>query len=271
MAVPHRASGAVDIPSQLSFEKAGHPFGDVNGDFVPPYVLQAAYGFPEKYLDLGIVVQPMYFYMGHISRHVRPGARPVHALVKATRSDGNKQIFRRGGAACGGINDLARVGIELTLWPCEGSTRQVWALNELGQLQVFGEDWLGDPTTSCASRNVDQYFGGITLADCDADGGLFKLHPVGNSTDDHLQIILQNSLADPAHSCLIVLELANNGGALGPLGGAQVKIGSCYDASAVSYLFLAFNHIIFTSYFCISRYGGFPRIPVKLHQTTFPA
>ena len=76
IAVPHRAKGAVSIPSQLNFEKAGHPFGPVIGDFKAPFVLQYDYGIPEKYLDLGIAVQPMYFYMGHISRHVRPGAQP---------------------------------------------------------------------------------------------------------------------------------------------------------------------------------------------------
>ena len=219
----------------MSFEKVGHPFGDVNGDFIPPFILEADYGFPQKYLDVGVAVQPMYFYMGHISRHVRPGARPVHALVKGFRSNKNRQIFRRNGQAGGGINDLARVGIELTLWPCEGSTRQIWTLNDLGQLQVFGEDWVGNPTTSCASTNIDQYFGGLTLADCDANGGLFRIHSVGNSTDGYMQVKLQNSLADPAHSCLIVQELANNGGALGPLGGAQVITGNCNEASAVSY------------------------------------
>ncbi|KAL7547750.1 hypothetical protein ACHAWF_015042 [Thalassiosira exigua] len=74
LAVPHRAKGADDIPSQLDFELAGHPFGKVHGDKKTREELNAE-GVPAKYLDLGIVVQPMYYYVGHITKFVRLGSK----------------------------------------------------------------------------------------------------------------------------------------------------------------------------------------------------
>jgi glucosylceramidase len=143
LAVPHRALDAEkDFPAQLSFEHAGHPFGEVHGDNKTREELNAE-GSPAKYLDVGVVVQPMYYYVGHITRFVRPGSRAVHGLVGASAGDPEVRTFRPKGqrVAGGGINDLARNGIEVTLWPCEGSTRQEWLLNEQKQLQVFGHDW----------------------------------------------------------------------------------------------------------------------------------
>ena len=55
-----------------------------------------AFGFPAKYLDKGVAVQPIYFYMGHVSRHVRPGSRSVPGLVtQGNTTVGNRktQIF----------------------------------------------------------------------------------------------------------------------------------------------------------------------------------
>jgi len=150
LAVPHRALGA-DLPNQLDFELAGsHPFGEVHGDNKTREELNAE-GVPSKYLDLGIVVQPMYYYVGHITRFVRPGSRAVHALVDSSVDGPKSRTFRpkEQDVPGGGINDLARDGIEVTLWPCEGSTRQEWLLNDDKQLQVFGHDWLGGELFCC--------------------------------------------------------------------------------------------------------------------------
>lgn len=247
IAVPHRATGAVNIPSTLSFEKVGHPFGQVQGDFQAPFVLDYKYGIPQDYLAFGIAVQPMYFYMGHISRYVRPGARPVHAIAGASNTKEGRVFWGADdNIAGGGINNLARIGIEITMWPCEGSTRQLWKFNKLGQLQVFGEDWLGNPTTSCTSTKTDQYFGGLTLVNCDSDGGFYKMHRINSN---YVQVILQNSLADPSLSCLTINELANNGGALGPLGGAQVVVGNCNHKSASLWRFSESTGELMSDYF----------------------
>jgi len=228
LAVPHRALDAHDIPSQLDFETAGHPFGEVHGDNKTREELNAE-GVPAKYLDLGIVVQPMYYYVGHITRFVRPGSRAVHALVDSSAGGPTSRTFRPKGqdVAGGGINDLARHGIEVTLWPCEGSTRQEWRLNDAGQLQVFGHDWLGAPTTSCLGRKADKDLGGLMLGTCDAaesnDAGFFDVV----ATEHNVNIVLRNSKVDSQKSCLVVQPLMNDGGAYGPRGGAQVNIGNC--------------------------------------------
>lgn len=234
LAVPHRALDADDsIPSQMDFELAGHPFGNVNGDNKTREELNAE-GVPAKYLDLGIVVQPMYYYVGHITRFVRPGSRAVSALVDSSVDGPKARTFRpkNQDVPGGGINDIARVGIEVTLWPCEGSTRQEWLLNDKNQLQVFGHDWLGAPTTSCLSRKADKDLGGLMLDTCnvtEAKSGYYEVVPAENH---RVNIVLKNSKVDAKDSCLVVQPLRNNGGAYGPRGGAQVNIGSCEAAEA---------------------------------------
>jgi glucosylceramidase len=227
LAVPHRSIDAEKgFPAQLGFEHAGHPFGTVHGDFKTREELNAE-GSPAKYLDLGIVIQPMYYYVGHITRFVRPGSRAVHGLVDASTGDPEVRTFRPKGqvVAGGGMNDLAREGIEVTLWPCEGSTRQEWLLNGENQLQVFGHDWLGKPTTSCLAMRPDKDFDGLLLTTCNVTenkAGSYEVLPVeGKESKVHIV------LSDGKKSCLVVQSLRNNGGAFGARGGAQVNLGSC--------------------------------------------
>lgn len=190
-----------------------------------------AEGVPAEYLDLGIVVQPMYYYVGHISRFVRPGSRAVHALVDSSVDGPKSRTFRskEQDVPGGGINDLARTGIEVTLWPCEGSTRQQWKLNDEKQLKVFGHDWLGEPTTSCLGKQADKDMGGLMLTTCNVteskSSGYYEVVPIFER--HRVNIVLKNSKADSKKSCLVAQPLRNNGGAYGPRGGAQVNIGSC--------------------------------------------
>lgn len=214
LAVPHRALDAKDIPDQMYFETAGYPFGEVHGDNKTREELNAE-GFPAKYIDLGIVVQPMYYYVGHLTRFVRPGSRAVHGLVDSSVGGPKSRTFRpmNQDVAGGGINDLARNGIEVTLWPCEGSTRQEWLLNEAKQLQVFGHDWLGVPTTSCLGRKPDKDLGGLMLTSCnvtESKSGLFDVVPI--SERHRVNIVLKNSKADSKKSCLVAQSLRNHGG-----------------------------------------------------------
>lgn len=229
LAVPHRAAGSTDVPKQMEFETAGHPFGKVHGDGKTREELNAE-GVPAKYLDLGVVVQPMYYYVGHLTKFVRPGSRVVHALVDSSKSGPKERTFRPNGqvVAGGGINDLAREGIEVTLWPCEGSTRQQWKLNDDNQIQVFGHDWLGVPTTSCLAKKADKDLGGLMMTTCNmtiGGSGFYEIDPVADSVGK-VNIVLTNGKVESSKSCLVAQPLMN-GGAYGSRGGAQVNIGDC--------------------------------------------
>jgi len=233
LAVPYRAKGGEGIPHTQKWEHAGHPFGLPVGDNFTRGELNAR-GNPAEYVDKGVVIQPIYFYMGHISRHVRPGSRAVHALVD-TSSTG--RTFRKEGqvVAGGGINDNARNGMEVTLWPCEGSTRQSWKLNGKGQLQVFGHDWLGKPTSSCVGKSSNNTFHGMLLTKCNKFAGSYDVVPVAAAEDltedsdikTAINLVLKNGPAQSSKRCLVAKPLGNGGGAYGPRGGAQVAIGKC--------------------------------------------
>jgi glucosylceramidase len=238
LAVPHRAADAPeDMPPLPDFER-DKPMGKTNvGDGRTREELNAL-GFPAKFLDVGIAVQPMYYYMGHISRYVRPGSVAVRALVQQSVGDG--RIFRPAGTvvAGGGENDLARNGIEITLWPCEGSTRQQfrWNGDSVNRyIQVLGHDWLGNPTTSCIGRQVDKAMLGMTLTDCkESKAGKFDVIPLDDDEDDRYTIRLLNPRnVTNRRQCLVVKELGNQGGAYGPRGGAQVALGNCTGEAAL--------------------------------------
>ena len=257
LAVPHRALDAVGIPDQMDFEVAGHPFGEVHGDNKTREELHAE-GVASKYLDLGIVVQQMFYFVGHITRYVRPGSRAVYGLVDGGGGGPEERAFRPAGqdVAGGGINDLARDGIEVTLWPCEGSTRQEWKLNELNQLQVFGHDWLGAPTSSCLSRKVNKDFDGLMLGSCnitEGSSGLYEVVPLENKPG-RVNIVLKNTKADQKMSCLSVL-LKADAGANGPRGGAQVNIGAC-DHEWSEWAFDAATGEIYSSLLAGTSPGG---------------
>ena len=250
MAVPYRVDGKRTDTVLPVFEKSRESFGTVVGDTRTREELHAL-GVPTKYLDRGVVVQPMYFYMGHISRHVRPGSRAVHAIVDQSEATTESRTFRKteglGAVVGGGINNLARDGVELTLWPCEGSTRQQWALNDDGQLQVFGHDWLGRMTSSCVAKEPDYAFGGVTLTKCDETAALFKT-VVANDTLKTVNLFVNNGNHTNGEDCLVAKPLKGNGGAYGPRGGAQVTIGNC-EGKPVSiiiiqpFLFKCWSHM----------------------------
>jgi glucosylceramidase len=225
LAVPHRAINGSGIPPTAVWEKTNSTalFGANHGDERTREELNAL-GFPAKHLDDGLAVQPMYYYMGHISRYVRPGSEAVMGLVDSGK-DGMRP-FRSAGSvvAGGGMNDLARVGIEVTAWPCEGSTRQQFHFTENGHISVYGHDWLGTPTESCLGLKADRDFRGITTTLCKEGAGTFEKV---DGTDGFVKFVQTNALSGKSDRCLIVKTLQNNGGALGPRGGAQVTFGSC--------------------------------------------
>ena len=168
--------------------------------------------------------------MGHISRYVRPGSKPVMGLVD-NAMDGFR-AFRSPGAnvAGGGMNDLAHNGIELTAWPCEGSTRQQFHWNEEYQsIEVSGHDWLGNPTQSCVPSKEDKSFLGITLIDCESKKvGTFDM--VENDMSNYVKFVHSKKAND---NCLVLKRPENEGGAYGPRGGGQITFGDCDSPAAL--------------------------------------
>jgi len=243
LAVPHRATGAPSVPLLSVFEKTGGSLNvssnkedTVVGETRTKEELNAM-GNPAKFIDVGLVVQPMYYYVGHISRHVRPGAKAVPALVDGSTT---ARIFRplNDGVAGGGYNDLAREGIEATMWPCEGSTRQEWKF-DLGKWKVFGHDWLGEPTVSCLGKEIDKDFQGLLLTSCEGtDAGVYEVRAHGKpgKNTGNANIILTNGASvnvDKQSNCLRVSPLMNEGGTYGNRGGAQVSFSLQEDLSCV--------------------------------------
>ena len=242
LAVPHRAIGGEDISPKQPWEDIDFKFGPSAGDGRTKAELNAM-GIPAQYLDVGLAVQPLYYYMGHISRYVRPGSRALMALAVGSNGTNNDaRVFRLAGQtfAGGGMNDLARTGIEVTAWPCEGSTRQQFSfVEETGHIEVYGHDWLGKPTTSCITSRNDESFMGVTFLDCDpatspktnaAKIGTFDMITSGGKKETVK--FKRTNPHTPNEACLILKKLKNKGGTYGPRGGAQVAFGNCTSGAA---------------------------------------
>ncbi len=133
-----------------AFEK-GKAVGDIMG-------IDALEGLGGKkeLLEVDVMVHPMYWMMGHFSRFLRRGTVSVDGLM-----DG-RGIFSKTGTS-GGDNSLARAGVELTLWPCEGSNRQKWEAG--GRMKTGGEGAL-DGEYVCWGADNDPGFGGVLLVPC---------------------------------------------------------------------------------------------------------
>lgn len=210
----------------------------------------------------------MYYYMGHISRYIRPGSRPVMALVDHAK-DGYR-AFRLPGedVAGGGINDLARNGIELTAWPCEGSTRQQFHYeHKRHRIRVNGHDWLGNPTESCFSDDDDEDFLGITLTDCgNSKKGVGTFDMIQDETSEYVKFVELNGNAG---RCLVLKRLKNEGGAYGPRGGAQVTFGNC-DSPAALWLYSSTTSEIVSNFLpqgSVCMTTGWPFLQIGAFET----
>jgi len=236
VAVPHRAQSAVEFQLMPDFEHYQLKEGEViMGEYETKFTLGSKMGYPPSYIDAGIVVQPMFYYTGHFSRYVRPGSTPLMALVGESPGGAMSRTFRPVGKTSpgGGNNNNAREGIEVTVWPCEGSTRQHWTMaNE--QLQTYRLNGYGEQLCVTLRDSVDVSLGGILLTDCKADDAAsFTVVTEPKTDSDEADVVKFMTTKRRANECLGIEPLANGGGAYGPRGGAQAVLLPC-DHESVS-------------------------------------
>jgi len=180
------------------------------------------------------------------------------ALASSAESNDGSQTFRPMGQTVpgGGENGLAQPDVELTLWPCEGSTRQSFQWDaDSRQLQVHGHDWLGKPTTSCFSNNLHLDLLGVVLVSCDDEekAANFDLVKYENFTNFRLNNGVHKG------KCLILEALHNDGGAYGPRGGAQVGIGPC-DSDISEFVYNETTTEISSTYYADDETGDDNRV-----------
>jgi len=143
-----------------------------------------------------VVFQPEYFYTGHITRYVQPGAVNIYSSPTA-----RYQKYKGGRANI--IENL-----EGTLWSCDGSSRQEWTLkdNKVWLQDVIHEEWKFCLGTGDFEKQ-DQVF----LKVCDSkDAGLFDL-------DDAGRLVLQADAPGNLYNqtmCLTVMDNSHRDAAM---------------------------------------------------------
>jgi len=239
IAVPHRAEGLTDFVQPVpAFEKHQLQDGEsIKGEYETKFSLSKKMGYSMSLMNLGIVAQPMYYYVGHISRYVRPGSRPLRAIVGEGAGGISSRTFRPTGhvGPGGGYNDLACEGTEVTYWPCEGSTRQSWSFNQGGEIHMVQFNHKKS-SMECFSLSeaADPDLGGILLTRCgSSDVGLFDTISVETTEGDVGENLAKFYAMKTPGKCLGIRRLANNGGSYGPRGGSQASLVSCDDPSAL--------------------------------------
>jgi len=102
-----------------------------------------------------VTLQPEYFYQGHIFRYVQPGAKRVYSNVQG-------HYLNNGG------DSGAFLGMDVTLYNNERSTRQIWKLTDEGKIALWDTlAWeypqcIGGPTSfnQEALKLTNCFFGG---------------------------------------------------------------------------------------------------------------
>eukprot|EP00903_Cladosiphon_okamuranus_P018045 g16606.t1 len=111
-----------------------------------------------------VIFQPMFYYLGHMSKFAQPGSRRLKSHVTG--------VYQKGG---GGPSTVIP-GYEGTLYGCEGSVRQSWELSATGKVSLadyYGAeyDWF-EPV--CLSRKLELSTQAVTLVPCDSsESGIF--------------------------------------------------------------------------------------------------
>jgi glucosylceramidase len=163
------------------------------------------FGGQVEHLENGVMTQPMFWVMGHFSRYLRAGSTPVKALIEPRRALGPKTT-----------NNLAREGIEVTSWPCEGGSRQSWVWDtKTKEIKMNVESATSDDDWVCLGKENHVDFGGLTLVKC---GDKEKLSGAFEAKGGRIM---------HKDRCLHINHLENGGGSAGVRGGSQVALGAC--------------------------------------------
>ncbi|CAM9715173.1 unnamed protein product, partial [Phaeothamnion confervicola] len=118
-----------------------------------------------------VVFSPMFYYMGQVSRFLRPGS-----TVLATTAVGN---FTDGGARPSGV----LIGYEASSYKCEGSVRQRWQLTQEGNLMMLDMMTEGIQYWApvCLARGVAPHTLAVQTVVCSsADAGVYFLGDDGS-------------------------------------------------------------------------------------------
>ncbi|GMH93961.1 hypothetical protein TL16_g12769 [Triparma laevis f. inornata] len=184
-------------PFEILLPSPSEPVGDTWSPST-----QISHGSLPSVLKNGVLTQPMYWTTGHISRFLRSGSKPIKSLIEG------RNIFKKKGG-----NDLARVGVEVTFWPCEGSERQDFFLEDY-EIKVKSENGF-----VCVGNDNDPGFRGLLLTKCDSD-----LIENQVSESGKFKIEKGRIFSVDGERCLGFMELKNGGNAGGIRGGSQLAI-----------------------------------------------
>ena len=218
-------------PHSIPPFEAAKPTDTIVGDTYSFGTLEK-HGGVRKYLEVGVLTQPLYWIYGHFTRFLRPGSAPTQGLLEGRR------IFKKTKAK-GGDNHNARVGYELTFFPCEASTRQQFIFDKHTKeikTRDYSEEGKGG-YVCVGGENEEAGLKGLVLVKCDENlsadeastSGKFVVHSGSG------KII---SARDNRRECLVLRKLEGNGHAIGIRGGSQLALGSCEadeKASAMTY------------------------------------
>jgi len=91
-----------------------------------------------------IHIQPQYYYIGHFSKFVLPGYKRVLSQVVG------KYAFEN-------LDPNTRAGVEVMMFPCEESSRQVWMLNSNNTIELT--------TPALDPTSTDSYMARLCVAD----------------------------------------------------------------------------------------------------------
>eukprot|EP00607_Mallomonas_marina_P010362 CAMPEP_0182421362 /NCGR_PEP_ID=MMETSP1167-20130531/6724_1 /TAXON_ID=2988 /ORGANISM="Mallomonas Sp, Strain CCMP3275" /LENGTH=661 /DNA_ID=CAMNT_0024598421 /DNA_START=178 /DNA_END=2163 /DNA_ORIENTATION=- len=159
-----------------------------------------------------VLYQPSFFYMGHISKFVPPGSKRINTKIV-------------GNFAYANVDPGVRAGIELGLFDCEGSTRQLWFIdiNKNNTLKMIHKSQDTEQTDGllvalCAAEGDDNR-GVLRLVACEYKGQPDSISlDIETITDGEMQ--LRDTVSG---KCIEIMNNVREPGAL-------LKLGTCDES-----------------------------------------
>ncbi|CAM9330142.1 unnamed protein product [Chrysoparadoxa australica] len=156
-----------------------------------------------------IRMSPLYYYMAHITKFVKPGSVTLGTAVQG-------RYNKSGGRSSGVL-----LNYEATTWPCEGSIRQAWRMRDDGKLEMQELYTENMPSWEpvCLSATVMAGTDAVVMALCDPPEGVGLTEPAVFHQDE------QGRLVTAAGLCLMTVGSSSAAGAV-------TTLGSCDEAQA---------------------------------------